>query len=105
MELSLLQTIMACGGSLCERKVKIKGQLTKNEVIVGGEYKSMASIEPEPKHKKEGFIGKCPTCDESLSRNDIQVVVFKGGFCMHYLYECKLCQHIIGFSAGREVYV
>ena len=64
----------------------------------------MASIEPAHEDKqKEDYIGKCPICDEPLSRKDVQDVVFKGGFCMHYLYICKLCHHIIGFSAGREV--
>ena len=64
----------------------------------------MASIEPERKRKQDGnYIGKCPVCDESLNGNDIRDVLFKGSLFTHYVYVCKLCHHIIGFSAGRDV--
>jgi hypothetical protein len=64
----------------------------------------MASIEPEPKVKQDAnYIGKCPICDESLKGNDIKDVLFRGNFYTHTAYVCRFCNHIIGFSAGRQV--
>ena len=42
---------------------------------------------------------KCPKCNNYLDERDIEDITFRGRIGEHYVYVCKKCRHIIGFSA------
>ena len=46
-------------------------------------------------------IGKCPKCEEAVSRGDIKVVQIRTTFWRpHFAYVCRKCQAIIGFASN-----
>jgi hypothetical protein len=46
-------------------------------------------------------IGKCPECNEQVSRRDIRVVQIRTTFWRpHFAYVCRKCEHIIGFASN-----
>ena len=72
-------------------------------MIEGGEKEKMASIEPAHDIKVGGkYVGKCPSCDAPLKREDIMDVYLRGTVYTHNAYVCRLCSHIIGFSAAHS---
>ena len=44
-------------------------------------------------------IGNCPACNSMLSDSDIDEGTFLGSVRKHYVYVCKKCETIIGFSS------
>lgn len=45
---------------------------------------------------------KCPKCNKTLDKNDIETVAIKHeGAIVHTAYICKKCDSIIGMGANR----
>jgi len=44
------------------------------------------------------MIGKCPNCHETIGKEDIEDVHFRGAMTAHYAYVCRKCDHIIGIG-------
>ena len=42
---------------------------------------------------------KCPKCNNYLDKEDIEDIKFRGKIGEHYVYVCRKCRHIIGFSS------
>ena len=48
-------------------------------------------------------IGKCPSCGQILTDRDIHDMTFLGSVRRHYVYVCKKCETIIGFSSHNII--
>ena len=45
-------------------------------------------------------LGKCPKCDAVLTKEEVEVIrLHRTTMGSHFVYKCKLCDYIIGFSS------